>query len=478
MPSLSRRQVVAGAAAVAAAAGTAGFVGFAAEPSAAPPSGPLPMAALKADLAVWRRAVLERHPRYYGQTMLEAPVEAAFRIAAASIDGALTREQAFPIFARINPTFRDAHTLLLPWLSGDEPGDAERASQFPFGAAIAADGQLRLRSGWRNDTSGETLAQGAEILAINGIAIPDLLARLVAYSHGETAKLRMHMLSVMLPGWLDAVMGWRDRFAITLAGAAPPMTLQWVKGARWTPFENSKAAEMPRVAWLGADAALLRVPTFDVDEDPATYNTAIDQAFAAITARGVSRLIIDVRGNTGGQSDAGARVIQYVLDRPAAQVSRARERLNDENIGVLGYRGAAGSMREFVVDDELIQPASADARFKGRAAVLIDELTYSAGILFATTMQDRGLATLVGRPTGGFANQTGNMMPMRLPATGFTAFIATRDFIRPSGDQRVAPVQPDLVVNDGASEAAIIQAALDNLAKPGGTTRQIDTPAG
>lgn len=468
MPTLSRREALAGAAGVAAAAGTASFVGFAAEPSAAPPSDPLPMAALKADLAGWRRAVLDRHPRYHGQTMLEAPVEAAFSAAAASIESALTRAQAFRIFGRINPTFRDAHTLLLPWLSGEEPGDAERASQFPFGAAIAPDGRLRLRSSWRNETSGETLARETEILAINGIATPDLLARLVAYSHGETAKLRMHMLGVMLPGWLDAVMGWRDRFAIILAGATAPTTLQWAKGAPWTPVENSKAAEIPRIEWLGADAALLRVPTFDVDEDPEAYNRAIDHAFTAINARGVSRLIIDVRGNTGGQSDAGARVIQYVLDRPVAQVSRARERLNDDNNGVLGYRGAAGSMREFVVDDELIQPARADARFKGRVAVLIDELTYSAGILFATTMQDRGLATLVGRPTGGFANQTGNMMPTRLPATGLTAFIATRDFIRPNGDQRVQPVQPDIITANGASEAAIIELALASMVRAGG----------
>lgn len=478
MPSLSRRQAVMGAAALVAAAGAEGFVGFAAEPSAAPPSDPLPMAALKSDLAVWRRAVLERHPRYHGRTMLEAPVEAAFRTAAASIEGALTHAQAFRIFARINPTFRDAHTLLLPWLSGEEPGDAERKNHFPFGADIAPDGRLRLRSSWRNDASGETLAQGTEILAINGMATPDLLARLVAYSHGETAKLRMHMLGVMLPGWLDAVMGWRDRFAITFAGTSAPTTLQWAKGDPWTPVENSKAAEMLRIEWLGADAAMLRVPTFDVDEDPATYNMAIDHAFAAINARGVSRLIIDVRGNTGGQSDAGARIIQYVLDRPAAQVSRARERMNDENSSVLGYRGAAGSMREFVVDDELIQPAPADARFKGRVGVLIDELTYSAGILFATTMQDRGLATLVGRPTGGFANQTGNMMPTRLPATGFTAFIATRDFIRPSGDRRVAPVQPDIAVTDGASEATIIQTALDSVAKPDGIKRQINARGG
>ena len=91
---------------------------------------------------------------------------------------------------------------------------------------------------------------------------------------------------------------------------------------------------------------------------------------------------------------------------------------------------------------------------------LIDELTYSAGILFATTMQDLKLARLVGRPTGGFANQTGNMMPTRLPGTGFTAFIATRDFIRPSGDERVLPVLPDLLLLGELADAEFIRRTL------------------
>jgi len=462
---LSRRQILAGAIVVAA-AGAPGVGLTHMAPS--PPTGPVPAGALKDDLALWRRAVLERHPRYFGQARLEASVEAAFGTAAASIDRALTRAEAFPVFGRVNPTFRDAHTLLLPWLSGAAPGDAERASQFPFGADIAPDGRLRLRGSWHHAATGAALVRGTEILAINGMPTSAILPCLLAYSHGETPKLQMHMLSVMLPGWLDAVLGWRDRFAIDFGGAAGPTTLQWIKGAPWTPVESSQAAEAPHVVWLGGGAALLRVPTFDVDEDPATFDRAIDQAFAAIRARQVSRLIIDVRGNTGGQSDAGARIIQYVLNRPAAQVSRARERLNDDNNRLRRYPGRAGSMREFTLDDERIQPVAAAARFTGQVAVLIDELTYSASILFATTMQDLGLAILVGRPTGGFANQTGNMMPTRLPATGFTAFIATRDFIRPSGDRRVLPVQPDIVAADGATEAEIMRLALASMAKPDG----------
>ncbi|WP_171003888.1 hypothetical protein [Sphingopyxis sp. L1A2A] len=60
------------------------------------------------------------------------------------------------------------------------------------------------------------------------------------------------------------------------------------------------------------------------------------------------------------------------------------------------------------------------------------------------------------------------MMPTRLPATGFTAFIATRDFLRPSGDRRVLPVLPDIVAADGATEAEIMRLALASMAKPDG----------
>ena len=215
-------------------------------------------------------------------------------------------------------------------------------------------------------------------------------------------------------------------------GAQPPRSIE----TKPTAFARFAFDEGPNISVVvtrpGPSSQIVRQPHRNSIlrlAAAACWNAPPTRLFAAISEPGVSRLIIDVRGNTGGQSDAGARIIQSVQNPPAAQVSRARERLHDENNGLLDYRGAAGSMRELVVDYKLIQPAPDDTRFKGRVAVLIDELTYSAGILFATTMQDHKLATVVGRPTGGFANQTDNMMPTRLPATGFTAFIAQPGWI-------------------------------------------------
>lgn len=454
--SLSRRQIVAGSAAVVTTLAAVGLVG---RPTAAA-AGPILPGALKEDLALWRRAVLERHPRFFGQTRLDDPAEAAFKAAEAAFDQAMSHRQAFAILGRLNPFLRDAHTLLLPWLSGEAPNEEETKRQFPFGIDVKTNARLRLRSGWVEAGTGRKLDQGSEILAINGLSSSDVLKRLQPYGHGETDKLQLHMLSVMMPEWLDAVMGWRDRFAITLSNGGAAQNLTLTRSSQWKPVTDPALADMPSVEWLDDGAALMRIPTFDVDEHPEVYNQAVDAAFAKIRAKGISRLLLDVRGNTGGQSDAGAKVIRYFLDRPRAQASRARERLNSDNNGVMGYRGEPGSMIEFDLEEKMMQPLDPALRFTGQVAVLIDELTYSAGILFATTMQDLKLARLVGRPTGGFANQSGNMMPTRLPSTGFTAFIATRDFIRPNGDARVHPVQPDVVVADDATDADVIRAAL------------------
>lgn len=415
---------------------------------------------LREDLSFWRRAIFERHPRYHGAVSLESELEAAFAQVAAGLTQPLVRAQAWRQFARLNPLLKDAHSLLMPWPDGASPDDSQRRRQFPFGLALDVEGRLRLRSHWRRAGDGVELPARAAVLSINGLDTDELLRRLEPYSHGETAALRRHMLSLMLPQWMHAVLGWRDRFELSLAGSVGGASRAvWVAAEdRWT--SARQPAWMPTWRVLTDEVALLRVPTFDVDENPAAFAAAVDTAFRAIRARSVSRLIVDVRGNTGGQSDAGAQVLSRFLDRPARQASRARERLNVDNNGWLGWRGKPGTLREFDLGREaLVEPAPAAERFQGKVAVLIDEMTYSAGILFATAMQDLKLATLIGRPTGGRANQTGNMVLLRLPGTGLSGYIASREFVRPSGDLRVAPVQPDIVFDTAAADTAADTAA-------------------
>lgn len=411
----------------------------------------IPAELLRDDLRALRLGVLQRHPRYHGRAALEPALEDGFGRVLAGLTGPLPRATAWRHLARLNPLYRDAHTLLMPWPEGEAP-DAT-AALFPFGIDLAPDGHLRLRSQWRRGADGLELPARSVVRAINGVGASALLARLEPYSHGETAALRRHMLTLMLPQWMDAVLGWRERFRLELeadaGGTAQVVPLS--PADRWAPVRPPAA--MPTWRALGADTAVLRLPTFDVDENPAAFAAAVAEAFRGLRERRVTRLVIDVRGNTGGQSEAGAQVLRHLIDRPAQQVSSARERLNADNNGWFGWRGAPGTVREFDLGrDGVVEPAPVAERFRGRVAVLIDEMTYSAAILFVTAVQDLRLGVLVGRPTGGFANQTGNMVPLRLRHTGLTAFIPSRVFVRPSGDLREAPVQPDVPATGGAED--------------------------
>jgi len=429
---------------------------------------PLTPQQLQQDLSQWRQAVLDRHPRFHGQPRLDDALEAAFARAAVQLTQPMDRQTAFSALSQVNPHFADAHTLLMPWLSGQPPAGRQRDWRFPFGVKLAAGGRLQLRSSWRRGSDDHPLAAGSQLMAINGLATPDLLQQLLAHSHGETAALRQHMLTLMWSDWLLAVKGWQMPFTLQLRSQAegPPTELTLRADDTWTP--TRVAPELPTLHTLPDGTVLLKVPTFDVDDQTAAYSQALKLAFSQLRQQGQPRLVIDVRGNTGGQSDAAAELIRPFISRPAQQVSRARERLNADNNGWFGQHGAVGTVREFDLGREgLIEPLPPAERWRGRTAVLVDEMSYSATILFATTMQDLKLATLVGRPTGGHANQTGNMMPTRLQHSVFTAFIATRDFIRPSGDTRVRPLVPDITVEETGSDGddPVLQRALQVLSE-------------
>ena len=402
--------------------------------------------ALREDLAYLRETHALRHPRRY-QSPPDDALEQAFATARSSLDRPMTRAEAFRHIAVVNPGFRDAHALLMP-LVGEVDADDPTQARFPLAVRLDGQGQLRVRGDWQRSGDARLIPDGTALTHINGVPVTALLDKLARYSHGETAILQRHILGLMFPHWLHAVEGWQGDFSVGWLEHGEAVELTLFGSDTWT-GSGLNANDLPSLSFPSPRTALLRLPTFDVDEASDAYTQQIDAAFHEILRKRPDALVIDVRGNTGGQSDAGVQVIRRLIDHPVNQGSRARERLNEDNNGLFGYRGEPGSLVEMDVSrDGRIEPAPADERFQGRVVLLVDVMTYSAAILFATTIQDNGLATLIGQPTGGFANQTGNMAPITLPNTGLLAYMPSREFVRPNGDRREGPVMPDIVVGD------------------------------
>ncbi|NBP70397.1 MAG: hypothetical protein EBR30_29020 [Cytophagia bacterium] len=304
------------------------------------------------------------------------------------------------------------------------------------------------------------------MMALNGVPVDEVIHTIEQYSHGETRRLRKHMTTLLFSQWLYTLYGWKDDFEISFNEHNVNVSLKATD--EWTSLEIN-TVQYNRLEFI-EDVAYLRLNSFDVDEHLDAYEHFIDQTFTTIKERKIDKLIVDVRGNTGGQSDAGAYVLQYLTNKPLNQVSRAYERIHEENAGWFHYKGTPGTLIEMNMDDEdIIQPVASDKRFDGEVLVLSDEMTYSAGIIFITNVQDHKIATLIGRPTGGYANQTGNIEAFRLPNTKLLVYAPARTFVRVNGDSTSHPVKPDVILMQADSSYKgtdyILDFALERLSK-------------
>ena len=398
--------------------------------------------ALKEDLDFLHKQMLAINPVFDKKTDKQE-IKSQFESIRSQIKDNMDRKDFFRLIGKINPYFKDGHSFIFPLLAEGTYGEDKGQHLFRFSVSVNNQ-SLYFNKTYRHNTNGETIKKGSKILSINDRSTKSILNELSEYGHGETANLRMHMSTLLFRYWLGAVYDWKGEFTLLLEFEDEKTNIVITNPDSWESEEDKKGEYWLDI--LQNQIAYLRLGTFDVDED-SDYYDFIEESFAEINRKNLAKLIIDVRGNTGGQSDAGAEVIKYLTDKSINQASSAIEKLNEESNGLFGYKGEPGEIIELdVIDDELIEPAEASKRFNGKTILLIDEMTYSAGIVFATTLQDHKLAKLIGQPTGGHANQTGNMTPFYLPNTKLLVLAPSRYITRPSGDQSNSPLQPDVIL--------------------------------
>ena len=223
------------------------------------------------------------------------------------------------------------------------------------------------------------------------------------------------------------------------------------------------------------------MPTWALYDSSWDWRAFLDQSFAEFEARGVTKLIVDVRGNEGGL-DCGDEIIARLIDAPLQREAYARrvryretpERLNpyldtwDNSFrnwgddatpagdGWYDLRGEAGV--------DAIAPKG--PRFRGELAVLIDAQNSSATFQFANAIKTHRLGRLIGMPTGGNRRgiNGGAFFFLRLPASGLEADLPLIARF-PATPQPDAGIEPDVRVpltraDIAAGRDAALEAAL------------------
>lgn len=372
----------------------------------------------------------------------------------------LTRDQAWRVFATLNPVFADAHMFVVQpdWKALTRAHLEAGGTLFPYEVQVATDGTIAIRS--ELDGSATPLA-GMRIEEINGVPAARVARELLALMAGETPALRANLLSRRLWLYYWKTFGAPPQFDLVVARPDGSTPLR-VAGSRRLPAGLDMEGEAGfrktfRFELLPGSAALMTINQF-VWPDQQAFNAFTRDAFTKIRDAKVKTLIIDVRENTGGNDDLWkGGLLPYLADKPFRNGSSYVKKV------IAGRAGGSEKVGDVVhgFGDTWVEPDPDDPlHFKGKTYVLVGRLTYSSAVLFSNVVQDFGFAQLAG--AGGYARtrQTGGVQNVVLPNTRLEVTIPRFVLDRPSGEREPALVHPDIVVPDSPFDRMVAVNAL------------------
>ncbi len=290
------------------------------------------------------------------------------------------------------------------------------------------------------------LKPGSEILAINGIRVADILAKLmtIARADGSNDAKRVAYLEVTGLGQYEAfdiflplffpTIGEQMELLVREPNADRPTTVsvrahdldqrRALSRANKEP-QRGEAEPLWRFEPLDERTSYLRMPSWALYNSKWDWKEFLDRGLDALIDQRVQALIVDLRGNEGGQ-DFGNSLISRITPTTVRydrfqRYTRYRtlplpksfdayldtwdwsfkdwgQAARDDRLGFF-------RMTRFDDDEKGDVIAPRGRRYEGRVAVLIDASNSSATFQFAQVIKENRLATLVGQTTGG--NQRG-----------------------------------------------------------------------
>ncbi|HET7225460.1 MAG TPA: hypothetical protein VFK69_07055 [Candidatus Eisenbacteria bacterium] len=377
----------------------------AAHTESADPATPLNPATWRGDVRFLVAAVDSIHPRPYARHS-----RAAWDSAAADLERRLPRlryDQAVAGFMRMMTLLEDGHSRLdqLDLAGHTEPhltplpGPGMDVA-YPLECRVFADGMRVVRA-----TAPHRALLGARVVAIDGVPVAEAVARVSAFIPTDNAMWTLDVLPAFLrvPGYLDA--------AGLASGPAAPLRLT-LEDARGRRREASVAAERPDSAarWIAADADV-RAPL------PLTRALPEPWGYADL---GDGERTVFVRIREIGNAPGGATLAQFVARLFAHADSIGARRM------ILDLRGNGGGnnyLNQPLVHALIRRPALSD-RVGGLFAI-VDRGTFSAAVSLCDDLQRETRVRFVGEPTGAAPNSPGDPAHVRLPASGIVVRIST-----------------------------------------------------
>ncbi|MBS4016407.1 MAG: hypothetical protein KGZ86_08255 [Candidatus Latescibacteria bacterium] len=308
---------------------------------------------------------------------------------------------------------KEGHSYFFPPMK--EIGDFLR---FPYTIKIDKKSNNFIISGSLIDITNTPI--GARILSINGISTDSIIDIFKKSISAENEAFFIYNSEKHFDLSLYAVFGSPDYFDIELL-VEDNIEVHKVKSLNNIPHKNT-----PEFTFrlLNDSVGILDINSMYSLRD---FKKFCKSTFKYLNKKRIPHLIIDFRGNNGGDSRIGDELIKYLSNVPFIQYQRAVTKVSSAS----KHRYTNLSTNDTIIEIELAgfekymtKPYPEKKRFLGNVYVLIDGGTYSSAGSTVWCINHYNLAKIIGNETGGAGVHYGYPMKRNLPNTGLTYYIS------------------------------------------------------
>lgn len=345
------------------------------------------------------------------------------------IDRPMRREEFFKIIAPLAVKVGCMHTALwMPTAFFDqEPGNL-----FPLQVKLIEG--LLVVSGRFQDP--QEVPVGSVILEINGRTAENTLKELKTITSADAHNPYFidKQVEKRFPMFYVSVFGFPEKYAVTyalpkrktrLTADLRPADLQSVRDVIFAHFHHP-----PLTLQVLGDkrTAVMTVKTFIYYDMVDYFGAFMARSFSQIKDKGIQNLILDLRGNDGGDPVCAAILYSYLEKEPAPYFA--------ERYGKYA---------------ELADPVPlADDRFTGNLFTLLDGCCGSTNGHFCSLLKYHGIGTFVGTPSGStYKCNAGKNTEVSLDKTSLILTFGRQTFAAAvRGMDKTRPIMPDVPVRE------------------------------
>jgi C-terminal processing protease CtpA/Prc len=440
---------------------------------------PLSPAQTQADFDLMRKALEEAHTGLY-RYLSKPEMDRIFTAQRAKLSRPMSKIEFLAVLMETTAAIRCGHTGVQP--------DAETQAAFAAAPLFPARIMIEKRKLFvlANDTSNDsTIRPGMEILEINGRTSREIFDRIMpAISTDgdiETGKWRRLEAGFNRSYWLlidqakEFIIKARDTDGkptnVKLAG----VTAEGRKKNQ-NPVNNEAKTNLQKLDWSQGNLSLrflkdpeiaqIRIRSFG----GADYPQWMESTFRTMREKGTKTLVIDLRGNGGGEDMYGAMLVSYLTDKPFRYFDHIRIKTIDPSFKAYTDWSAKDEqeLREGVIVNpaggffitQKLHPGVAEQSpgkypFLGQTIVLINGRTFSTAADFCAVAHHLKRATFIGEETGGayYGNNSGLSTILTLPNSKARVLLPMYEYWNavPGYDGKRRGTRPDIQVDTTAA---------------------------